>query len=118
MHAAARVEAASSAPSNRLQSPARKRAEGGGGTEKDTEAGGRAEEQAEGASRATLAPKSLQKMEGAGLERDQWLWLQRQRVLWRLGKLPETRVRLIYAAGAPRFLLFLHSWGMVRRPAP
>jgi hypothetical protein len=46
-----------------------------------------------------LGPTALETLEGVGLPRKQWLWLQRQRVLWRCGRLQGDRVRLLYAAG-------------------
>jgi hypothetical protein len=46
-----------------------------------------------------LGPAALETLEGVGLPRKQWLWLQRQRVLWRCGRLQRDRVRLLYAAG-------------------
>lgn len=46
-----------------------------------------------------LGPESLEALEGVGLPRKQWVWLQRQRVLWRSGRLHFDRICLLYAAG-------------------
>lgn len=46
-----------------------------------------------------LGPELLETLEDVGLPRRQWVWLQRQRVLWRSGRLEGSRVRLLYAAG-------------------
>eukprot|EP00892_Ulva_mutabilis_P002979 jgi/Ulvmu1/12682/UM094_0039.1 len=106
MHVAARAEAASSAPSKRLKPAAHKRA--AAKVAAAAAAAGDIVEDAEGEQAprtprdglgTALGPESLQKLLGVGLSRDQWVWLQRQRVLWRLGRLPETRTRLLYAAG-------------------
>lgn len=47
-----------------------------------------------------LGPESLETLEDVGLPRKRWMWLQRQRVLWRSGRLQGERVQLLYAAGA------------------
>lgn len=115
MHVAVRADAASSAPSKRLKPTPQSRGSSSSSAtspDDDEEEAGRAEEEVGAADRAAgmaLGPRQLQQLDGVPLPRQQWLWLQRQRALWRQGRLPEARIRLLYAAGVP-CRVCAHAW--------
>jgi hypothetical protein len=49
--------------------------------------------------RRSLRPETLQRLNDGRLPRPQWLWLERQRAIWRAGRLPAQCTLMLYAAG-------------------